>query len=85
MQNQAVIEGWRGVMVAAGLASPTSRAFTAASVAGIAAYALKYPREAFREDGSMRPHYALSPTADATNTHFLLTPLLVGTAVFLFT
>ena len=85
MQVQPITEGWRGVMVSTGLGSPTSRAFTAAVLAGVAAYAAKYPRESFRADGSMRPHSALSLSGDATSTHFLLTPLAVGTAVFLFT
>lgn len=85
MDKQEVIEGWRGMCVQLGLGSPLARAFTAATLAGACAYALKYPKAAFREDGSMRPHPALSLDADATTNHFLLTPLAVGGFVFLFT
>ena len=81
--EQPVIEGWRGIMVAAGLASPLKRALTASLAAGTVMYALKRPRSAFRSDGTLRP--AFSNAADATDHHFLLTPLLIGTAVYLFT
>tara|TARA_B100000579_G_scaffold54800_1_gene38648 strand:- start:760 stop:1017 length:258 start_codon:yes stop_codon:yes gene_type:complete len=85
MNEQAVIEGWRGMFVSMGLATPFSRATTAAVLTGAAAYALKHPRGAFRPDGTMRPHVSLSMAPDATDKHFLLTPLLVGGAVYLFT
>jgi hypothetical protein len=85
METQDVIEGWRGVMVAAGLGSPFSRALTAGIAAGTLAYAVKYPTCAFKADGSMRPYYRLSASQDATNRHFLLMPLTVAGAVYLFT
>lgn len=84
--EQAVIEGWRGVMVSMGLASPSKRALTAALMSGAVAYALKYPRDAFRPDGTMKPARTTgNRAADATDRHFLLTPLAVGAAVYLFT
>lgn len=82
---QSVIEGWPGLMVHVGLGSPVARAFTAATVVGIGSYMLKVPRESFRRDGSMRPYASLSPSADATHSHFLLMPLTVGAFVFLCT
>tara|TARA_B100001250_G_scaffold23184_1_gene19471 strand:+ start:1014 stop:1271 length:258 start_codon:yes stop_codon:yes gene_type:complete len=85
METQTVIEGWRGVAVSMGLGTPIARAATAGAIAGTACYILKYPREAFRRDGSMRPHHRLSPSQDATDKHFLLTPLMIAGAVYLFT
>ena len=83
--EQSVIEGWRGVLVAAGLRTPSQRALTAFLVTGAITYAMKYPKEAFRTDGTMRPARITSNTADATDRHFLLTPLAVASATFLFT
>ena len=85
MENQTVIEGWRGVAVSLGLGTPVARAATAGVVAGTMCYIMKYPRDAFRGDGSMRPHASLSMANDATGKHFILTPLIVAGAVYLFT
>ncbi len=79
------IEGPRGVMVAMGLATPSSRGLTAAAIAAMTAYALKFPNASFRRDGTMKPFKPLSPTPDATTTHFLLVPVIAGTVVYLFT
>lgn len=73
-QTQEVIEGWRGVCVAVGLGKPSSRAMCAALLTGVACYALKVPRSAFREDG--RP---------SRGGGFLLTPLAVGATIYLLT
>ena len=75
VQEQSVIEGWRGVCVACGLGTPGSRALSAALLTGVISYTLKMPRRAYNSDGSMR----------TTGTHFLLMPTVVGSAVFLFT
>ena len=84
--EQPIIEGWRGVLVAGGLGTPAKRAVASMLAVGALAYVLKYPSAAFRSDGSMRPAKATgSSAADATNRHFLLMPLSVGTAVYLFT
>ena len=85
MDTQPVIEGFPGMLVHFGLGSPYKRGICAAVSAGIVCYALGYPRASFRSDGSMRPHASLSDAHDSTRKHFLLTPLLVGGAVFLFT
>ena len=82
VQEQAVIEGWRGVLVSVGLRTPAQRAVTAALAAGAVSYALKMPGRSFREDGSVRP---TGGSADATAWHFFLCPALVGASVFLFT
>jgi len=47
MQQQEVIEGWRGVAVSCGLGTPMSRAITAGVVSGILFYTAGYPRNAF--------------------------------------
>ena len=82
MQHQSVIEGWRGVLVASGLRTPTQRAVTIALATGAISYAMKLPQKSFREDGTVRP---MGGSADSAHWHFLLTPTLVGAAVFLFT
>ena len=85
METQPVIEGWRGVAVSVGLGTPFARATCAAVCAGVGCYACKFPRAAFRQDGSMRPHKSLSVAPDATSNHFLLMPLALATTVYLFT
>lgn len=78
VQTQEVIEGWRGVAVAVGLGSPASRAVCAALLAGMGSYAMKMPRSAYGADGSVR-------ATASYKEHFLLTPIVVGTTVYLFT
>jgi hypothetical protein len=85
VQEQAVIEGWKGILVTCGLGTPLQRATCAFLTTGAIAYAIKFPRDAFRPDGTMRPSTMSSRAADATDRHYLLTPLTVATAVFLFT
>jgi len=85
MSRVEVVDDWRGMMVRMGLGQPSARAFVAASITTGMAYIAKYPKAAFREDGSIKPLKGLSPDMDATSTHFLLLPVAVGTAVFLFT
>ena len=83
--NVETVDDVRGILVRMGLAQPISRAFViGVTVAGLA-YLAKYPKEAFREDGSMKPHKALSPEPDATYTHFLLAPVGAAAIGFLFT
>lgn len=79
------IRGTRGVMVHMGLGQPATRAFVVGAVAGAVALAVKFPAAAFREDGSMKPLSVLSAEPDATNTHFLLVPVVAAAAAFLFT
>lgn len=79
------IRGTRGVMVHMGLGQPATRAFVVGAVAGAVALAVKFPAAAFREDGSMKPLAVLSAEPDATNTHFLLVPVVAAAAAFLFT
>ena len=86
MQTDEYITGWRGVCVAMGLGKPYQRALCATVLAGVVCFSLKYPQRAFREDGSMRPMKSLSMAPDAADltNHYLLTPLAVGSAVYLF-
>ena len=85
MQNQEVIEGWRGVLVDMGLGRPLMRGACAATVTGMVMSLAKYPKSAFRPDGSARPHRSLSMAQDAVSQHFLLIPLGVGAFVALCT
>tara|TARA_X000000368_G_scaffold418069_1_gene416405 strand:- start:1428 stop:1685 length:258 start_codon:yes stop_codon:yes gene_type:complete len=75
----------RGMLVKLGLGHPISRAFVAGVGAAGAAFVVKYPGESFRDDGSIKPLKWLSPSPDATNTHFLLVPAVAAGAVYLFT
>ena len=78
------IEGMRGILVHVGLATPLSRAFVAGTAVGIAAYALKWPRDSFDEKGEMRPLSLVSKDPTATNAHFLAVPLGAALATYLF-
>jgi hypothetical protein len=80
-----VVEGIRGMLVKVGLGAPTSRAFVAATLIGLGAYALKLPGPCFDEKGEMRPLKLVSSAPTATNVHFLVVPLSVATVAFLFT
>ena len=81
----STIKGAPGVLVHMGLGQPMSRAFVAGAVVGAVSLVAKYPQAAFRDDGSMKPLSLLSAEPDATNTHFLLVPVVGAAAVFLFT
>lgn len=85
MSEGEAIQGIPGMLVKFGLATPMSRAFVAASLSGVAAYALGMPSGAFDEEGEMRPFQGISRSPHATYSHFLLVPVVAGTAVYLFT
>ena len=74
-----------GILVKVGLGQPSARAFCAGTLAAGVAYLAGFPKASFREDGSMKPLKYLSPEPDAVTTHFLLVPLSVGVAAYLFT
>ena len=74
VNNQMVIEGWRGMAVDMGLKTPLSRALCAGVIAASASYALKRPRSKFTDRGTVRDMQG-----------FLLMPVLIGGSVFLFT
>ena len=85
MAEIETVEGVRGLLVKMGLAQPVSRAFVAGTLAAGLVYLSGYPKEAFREDGSIKPLKYLSPEPDATHAHFLLVPVATAVAVGLFT
>ena len=80
-----LVTGARGLFVKVGLGRPEARAFVAASLVGVAAYIARMPPQSFTDEGEMRPFKALSKSPEASYAHFLLLPVTVGTAVFLFT
>lgn len=80
-----VIEGWRGMMVKLGLGSPGARGITAAAVSAVVAYAVGFPSASFRKDKSLKYWSLVKPGPDSTHAHFLVVPLVVGTAAYLFT
>ena len=75
----------RGQLVKLGLGQPTSRAYVGGTVAAGLLYLTSTPKAAFREDGTIRPFKPLSADPDATYTHFLLGPLAIAAAFYLFT
>lgn len=79
-----VINGARGLLVKAGLATPASRAFVVGSVVGMSAYALGVPRATFTDSGQMRPLAFVSKDPEATNYHFLAVPLGAAALTLLF-
>ena len=72
------IEGLRGILVKVGSATPFARAFVVGSMIGVAAYAAGLPRQAFTNEGEMRPFKGVSRSPEATYYHFLAVP--VGSA-----
>ena len=80
-----VIEGVRGVMVRAGLATPMSRAFVIGTVVGLAAYAVGLPQVSFDEKGEMRPFSLVSKAPNATTNHFLAVPVGAAALAYVFT
>jgi hypothetical protein len=81
MVEAVKVDGVRGVLVMCGLGTPFPRAFCAAALVGVLAYAFKLPRASFTEEGDMRPLKPLSNDPEATYAHFLSVPLSVGLAV----
>jgi hypothetical protein len=79
------IEGMRGVMVRAGLATPLSRAFVAGTVIGLAAYVVGWPKSSFDDKGEMRPFSLLSSAPTATTNHFLAVPVGAAAIAYVFT
>lgn len=80
------MQDWRDVMVVMGLGTPASRAFVAGVAATGLLYSSGYPKEAFREDGTIKPFGPLTPGPDGVSQkHFLVLPLVVATSVYLFT
>ena len=81
-----MVKGWRDVMVMFGLGKPVSRAFVAGVAAAGLAYTAGFPKAAFDDEGGMRPFALLSPGPDSVyEKHFLVVPVAVATAVYLFT
>lgn len=72
-------------MVLMGLRLPSQRAVFAGTCAAGICYVTQTPAEAFNEDGSVRAWSVTSDDPHATDIHFLMVPLAVATAAYLFT
>tara|TARA_B100001996_G_scaffold59641_1_gene42494 strand:- start:578 stop:844 length:267 start_codon:yes stop_codon:yes gene_type:complete len=83
--QSASIDGLPGVLVYLGLGHPVQRAVTAGAVVAGIQYIVKKPVGAFDETGSIRPHRMFSVSPKATEAHFLMYPVAVATAIYLFT
>lgn len=85
-QYPTPVIGVKDALVALGLGNPTSRAFVAAVTVAGGLYLTGLPKDAFREDGTIRPFAPLMPGPDGvTSKHFLVCPLIAATTIFLFT
>lgn len=83
--QQAPKLSFAAIMVYLGLGQPASRAFVAAVLAAGVSFATQMPREAWDEEGRIRPFAPLSPGPDGvTFKHFLAVPVAVGTLTYLF-
>ena len=86
MATETVVKDWRDMAVMMGLGKPSSRAFVAFVGATAVLYAAGLPSGAFDEEGRMRPFAPLVPGPDGVTTkHFLVAPIAIATAVWLFT
>ena len=73
-------------LVVLGLGQPTSRAFVAFVASASALYAAGVPKEAYDDSGNIRPFEPLTSGPDGVSTkHFLVLPVAIATAVWLFT
>lgn len=82
----ATINGYQGLMVYLGLATPLSRAFVAGVGVAAIQYVTKTPNAAFDEDGAMRQWSLMYPhNPEATDKHFLILPIGIATAAYFFT
>lgn len=79
------VQGTRGALVMLGLGDPLSRGIVAAALGALVAFAIKLPSSAFTDEGDMRPFKLVSVDPQATYAHFLIAPVAVGTAAYLFT
>ena len=78
--------GVTDALVTLGLGSPAARAFVAGTAATSVLYASGMPKSAFRDDGTMRPFEMLTPGPDGVSLkHFLVLPVGITLAVYLFT
>jgi hypothetical protein len=77
--------GYAEMMARTGMGSAWSRCFVAGVGVAALLYCVGFPKEGFREDGSIRPCSLLTPGPDGVlSKHFLVAPLVVATAVVLF-
>ena len=78
--------GVTDALVVLGLGSPSARAFVAFVASATALYAAGLPRDAFDENGKIRPFEPLTSGPDGVLAkHFLVLPTAVAAAVGLFT
>lgn len=81
-----LVQDWRDVMVLVGLGQPLARAFVAGVGTATLLYATGTPSAGFRDDGSIKPFSLLSPGPDSVGSkHFLVLPVAIAGAVYLFT
>lgn len=76
----------RQALGALGLGSPIARAFVAFTATASILYASGVPKQAFDDQGIVLPFAPLAPDGlGVTYSHFLVVPVGIATAVYLFT
>ena len=85
MSDGSYVQGWKGVCVLCGLATPEARGFTAAVLVTTIAYIFKFPSVSFTDEGKMRPLKVISKDPEATHAHFLAVPIATALLTATFT
>ena len=78
------VEDVRDILVTVGLGTPLRRAALALSVSLGLGYLGSKPSGAWDDEGNMRPFKLISQDPEATYNHFLVVPVAVTAAVYLF-
>jgi hypothetical protein len=78
------VETVRDILVTVGLGTSMRRATAMLGISLALAYVARKPEGAFAEDGSMRPFKLISQDPEATYQHFLVVPVAVAAATYVF-
>jgi hypothetical protein len=78
------VESVRDILVTVGLGTPLRRAATVLGISLALAYLGRMPDGAWDDEGEMRPFKLISQDPEATYNHFLVVPVALTAAVYLF-
>lgn len=83
--DAASLRTYRGAMVLSGMATPSSRAFVAGSLAATVSYIAKWPAFAFTKEGNIKPIGVPGIGPMSARNEFLMLPVGVAAFTYLFT
>ena len=78
------VETVRDILVTVGLGTSARRATAMLGISLALAYIARKPSGAFTEDGSIRPFKGISQDPEATYQHFLVVPVALAVATYVF-